>query len=182
MQFVFNSHFGLAKKNRCFIHVEVSMTLTVIDAKHHSCYVGKIIFCLFYVLNVWYSWGRCFHARTVHKAVKSTKQWKQLYDLLSCLPHFFIHPTHIMFGQNQRMPSAHIMSGQLLNLLVDMKCCKHSYQEYDDVLLDQIHPTVCQCCFSITYNLTSLQYGNPPIPIHFFHVVHQLLIIVILFT
>ncbi len=32
------------------------------------------------------------------------------------------------------MSSAHIMSGQSLNLVVEMKCCVHSYQECDEFL------------------------------------------------
>ena len=32
------------------------------------------------------------------------------------------------------MPSPHITSGPLLNLVVDMKCCGHSCSEYDEFL------------------------------------------------
>lgn len=69
-------------------------------------------------------------------------------NVMSHLPHFFLHPTHIMFGESQRMPSTHIMSRQLFNLFADTECCGHSYQEYDEFLLGKSHLSACHWCYA----------------------------------
>lgn len=74
---------------------------------------------------------------------------------MSRLPHFFLHPTRIIFVESLRMLSSPIMSGQLLNLVADMKHCGHAYPEYAE--------------FSLTPQYASdadRQYYNNIVPTH----------------
>lgn len=60
------------------------------------------------------------HGGPEHRAVRSTEQWTHYYDLLCRLPYFFLHPTHIMFGQSQNMLSIYIVYEVLWALIPEI--------------------------------------------------------------
>lgn len=68
---------------------------------------------------------------------------EQQCDLMSHVPHFFFRPTHIMFGESRRMPSTRIMSEHLFKSVVDMKCCGHSDQKCDELILVSLSLMLC---------------------------------------
>lgn len=84
---------------------------------------------------------------------------------MSRLPRFCLHPTHIMFGDGQRMPSTHILSGQLLNLVVGWCCLWAELPKTPFSFCNTTFP-LCNLLFStvLPFSLYSAFYELSPSP------------------